>query len=316
MGVDVGPGGNCMRMDEHALDPHSKHAPGTLDSQERFAALSARFNHGERITAEQVAAHFKGSKLAEDKHSAPSFYKYKAPYFFIEDRAVESLRGADEFWLVADLRLRILETLQRHGRVDPLQDFGPELHREMLCSTWLWAEFRGMAARLGLDAAPYRRFFDRQFPRLEAGQDVPTRLELREGRRPRVITDVKMRGELLISKTVDTSYSRLELLWPVGLECSVNGRVYAAGTLDRDGQKTQVLLLDYQKKGDGILDIVLTESGGSKVVEKCRFSTKDMMFRSAAFEHSAARLTAVGGGKRFYFNLETDPLFWGSGASG
>jgi hypothetical protein len=299
MGVDVGPGGNCMRMDEHALDPHSKHAPGALDSMERFAALSSRINRGERPTAEQVAAHFKGSKLADDKHSAPSFYKFKAPLFFVEDRAVEALRGADEFFLVSDLRLRILEALQPSGKVEALRDFGSALHREMLASAPLWRGFREMCTRLEMDAEPYRRFFDRQFPRLMMGQDVPSQLEVREGRRPRVITDVQMRGDLIISKTVDTSFARLELLWAGDLECVINGRRYEAGEVERDGAQVRCVLLDYQKM-DQALEIALVERGSGRVVEKARFHPKDMMFKTADFD-VIVRDSAAGA---FYFNAQ------------
>lgn len=310
MGVDVGPGGNCMRMDEHALDPHSKHAPGAADSMERFALLADRINRGETPGAEEVALHFKGSKLAEDKHSAPSFYKYKAPLFFIEDRAVEAQRAPEEFFLISDLRLRILESLERGGRVEALRDFGPGLHREMLCSTWLWSEFGAMASRLGLDPEAYRRYFDRQFPRLSAGQDIPSKLELREGRRPRVITAVQMRGELIISKTVDTSFGRLELIWQGPFDCSINGHVYPHGEMERDGTKVRGLVIDYRKSGERTLDIALLSEDRKSVVEKSRFHPKDMMFKRADFGVDPAALSdAAGVGKRFYFNVENDPRF-------
>lgn len=312
MGVDVGPGGNCMRMDEHALDPHSKHAPGTADSMERIARMADRINRGERPTAEEVAEHFKGSKLAEDKHSAPSFYKFKAPAFFIEDRAVEALRGAEEFFLVSDLRLRILEALERDGKVEQLKDFGPELHREMLCSTWLWSEFGAMATRLALDPEPYRRFFDRQFPRLTVGKDVPVKLEVREGRRPRVITDIQMRAELIISKTVDTSYARLEVIWSGSFDCAINGRVYPHAELERDGAKVRCLLIDYKKYADRTLDIALISDDHEQIIEKARFHPKDMMFKAAEFEVESEPLDPkLRSGTRFYFNVENDPAFRG-----
>jgi hypothetical protein len=313
MGVDVGPGGNCMRMDEHALDPHAQHAPGTSDSMERFNEIAERINGGAKPTAEEVEKHFKGSKLAEDKHSAPSFYKFKAPLYFIEERAVEALRAPEEFFHLADLRLRILESLERSGQVEALRHFGPELHREQLCSTWLWSEFQAMSTRLGLDAELYRRYFDRQFPRLLGGQDVPSALELREGRRPRVITDIKMRGELIISKTVDTSFARLELIWSGPAECAINGRLYPHGELVRDGKKVHCLLLDYQKSGDRSLDFALVSPGRQEVHEKARFVPKDMMFKAPEFEVDFDFMDSVSPkcGKRFYFNVETVPDFYG-----
>jgi hypothetical protein len=280
MGVDVGPGGNCMRMDEHKLDPHSKHAPGTMDSDERFARIAERINQGWSPTAEEVAAHFKGSKLAEDKHSAPSLYKFKAPLFFIEDRAVEALREARDFVLVSELRLKILEKLQAESQIPPLRDFGPALHREFLSSWALWSGFQDMAAQVGIDAEPYRRFFDRQFPRLQAGQDVPALLEVRDGRRPRVITDIKMRGELIISKTIDTSFARLELFWArPELELRIDGERVEQKVVSRDGLRGGYAVFDYRKT-DTPLEFTLAEDGTGVVVEKSRFAAKDMMFKA------------------------------------
>ncbi len=284
MGVDVGPGGNCMRMDEHALDPHSGHAPGSMDSIDRFEAIAARINRGEALTAEDVAQHFKGTKLAEDKHSAPSFYKYKAPHFFIEDRAVESLRTAEEFFLVSDLRVRILEMLQREKRVRPFRVFGAALHKGDLSSAPLWLGFEEMCQELSLDAKPFQCFFDRQFPRLtmskDSPQDVPGVLEIREGRRPRVITAVQMRGELLISKTVDTSFARLEVIWPRDRGAVwVNGHRLVPRTIRRDGQEFWMLILDYQKKDGEVFDFLLWDEESKSTVERVSFDPKDMMFK-------------------------------------
>jgi hypothetical protein len=306
MGVDVGPGGNCMRMDEHALDPHSKHAPGALDSIGRFEAMAERINRGEKPTASEVEAHFKGSKLAEDKHSAPSLYKFKAPAYFIEDRAVESLREPLDFYLVSDLRLRILESFGEDPRVEPLREYGPELHREHLCSAWLWREFGEMADKLGIRSEPYRRFFDRQFPILKMGDEVPKLLEVREGRRPRIITDIKMRGELIISKTVDTSFARLEMIWEGSAICAVNGSLLAHGELMRDGKPVRCLVLDYKKQGEETLDIALVSEDRSHVLESARFSPKDMMFRRAEFEVDLKSLgkSRAPGGARMYFNFD------------
>jgi hypothetical protein len=311
MGVDVGPGGNCMRMDEHALDPHSKHAPGTADSLGKFATLAARINQGEKITCEEMAEHFRGSKLAEDKHSAPSFYKFKEPLFFIEDRAVEALRSPEDFMLVAEMRMRILESLQKETQIPQLRDFGPSLHQEMLSLPVLWLGFQEMCVRLNMNAEPYRRFFERQFPKLTMGQDVPTVLEVREGRRPRVITQIQMRGDLIISKTVDTSFARLELLWPGKLNCLINGRSFAPATLKQDGQELRALVLDYKKVGDATLDIILIDGNTGQVIEKVCFSPKAMMYKdtkSLTSFQSASPSTIPG---RHYFNVEKDPKFLG-----
>ena len=54
-------------------------------------------------------------------------------------------------------------------------------------------------------------FFDRQFPELKSGNNIPEKIFVRDGRRPRVITDIQKRGEVVISKTIDTHYKRLEI---------------------------------------------------------------------------------------------------------
>jgi hypothetical protein len=145
------------------------------------------------------------------------------------------------------------------------------------------------------------------------GQDVPTLLEVREGRRPRVITDVKMRGELIISKTIDTSFGRLELIWRGNHECAINGRIYPHGELERDGAKVRCLLLDYRKTGDRMLDIALIPEDRKQVAEKARFSPKDMMFKAADFGVELGSLKALEPkhrtGTRFYFNVENDSSF-------
>ncbi|MCM2277857.1 MAG: transglutaminase family protein [Oligoflexia bacterium] len=279
MGIDVGPGGNCMRMDEFrgAADE-----VGSRDSLERIRRFCGPQAEAIPEDAASFARVFEGSTLAEDKHSAPSFYKYRAPDFLLEDRAVEALRSPEEFGLVTDLRLRILEALQREQRPREPREFGTALHREQLFSENLWEAFCRMATEIGLPSVPYRVFFDRQFPVLRGGEAVPSLLELREGRRPRVIKDVQMRGKLVISKTIDTSYKRFELLWPSRdesgrtLVCSVNGqrlrpRITAAGR--------SAFLLDLRKGSeDSVLRLTLSARDG-ETVESAVFSIHDMMYR-------------------------------------
>ncbi|MBC7691771.1 MAG: transglutaminase family protein [Methylotenera sp.] len=298
MGVDVGPGGNCMRMDEHALDPHAHHAPGKLNSLEKLSELIARCNSPSAaegslrsaLSAEAIQTHFAGSKLAEDKHSAPSLYKYRAPLFFIEDRAVEALRSAHEVFLLCELRIRILESLQRDlqkgAPLPTLQTFSPGLHEDQLASLPLWRQFQNFCRTLQVDPVQYLTFFDRQFPRLTftAAPEIrpPKFLELREGRRPRVIRDIQMRGDLIISKTIDTSFARLEILWPaeLGAECLVNRQLLKAGTQERDATQMRHLVIDFQKSGRN-LEFVLFHPERKEVIEAAAFSPSSMMFVAA-----------------------------------
>jgi len=266
MGPDTGPGGNAMRMDEHEEPVQT--------SLSRYEEARQRYLRGDALKAEEVAEFFRGTKLLEDKHSYPSLYKFKNPAYFIEDRAVESLRAAEEFTSIAELRMRILETLQAQAAPDLLRDFGAELHAELLTSYRLWEEFLVTARELGLDPTLYRRFFDRQFPVLAAGEGVPSRIQLREGRRPRVITGVQKRGDLIISKTVDTRFKRLEIFWEndgavLTLEADLPGQF--SGTL-----KPRSYLDVKAPEEDVPLRLRLLR--GKEVVEEAAFHLKNMMW--------------------------------------
>lgn len=219
MGVDVGPGGNSIRMDEHAVGDKtfSDSSENTYDrsSITRFESLRREIAAGRDLSADEIADFFKGTPVKDDKHSAPSLYKFHGPLYLTEERAIESLRSAKEARMIAELRLKALEKLSQEAEIEVLQDFGSDLHKIYLNSEVLWTHFQESVSReLNLDPKPYRVFFERQFPLLQAGECVPTRLQVREGRRPRVITDVTRRGELVISKTIDARYQRFELSWP------------------------------------------------------------------------------------------------------
>ncbi len=272
MGVDVGPGGNAMRMDEHPLPAVGvEHA-----SIARFRELPSHLASCPNPDALTVSSWFTDTLLMKDKHSAPSLYKFRSPFWLIEDRAVEALRSAAEFELIAELRVRVLEFLQTQDRVEELLDFGPSLHEEKLSCEWLWAGFVAMAARLKFASEPYRLFFERQFPVLSCGEGVPERILVREGRRPRIITAVQMRGHLVISKTIDTNHGRLELHCEGAEELLLNGH----------GFKTSYgrLIIDYQRPTEnGLLEI---RAGG----ESCRFHLNNMMFTGEALAPGALEI--------------------------
>jgi len=285
MGVDVGPGGNSMRMDEHGEE-------GAL-SQKQFQDLRNRHKRGESLDSEKIAQHFKGTRVAEDRHSAPSLCKYKAPYFMLEDRAVESLRSTEDVVLICDLRLKVFERLQRENDIAPLIEFGPELQKENLGCVYLWEQFSDTSRELGLNPESYRQFFERQFPVLKGGAFVPKHIQVREGRRPRVITGVQKRGNLEISKTVDTTFGRLEVEWSEKkgqrFFLTVNESRVEPRRLPQGASKLQCsVILDYHRiEEDAELRIALWDEFGLKLNEKCRFDLKSMCFAEPRV-HSAA----------------------------
>ena len=197
MGPDTGPGGNSQRMDEFA-------APNALDPLEKLLAQKD-------LTAESVREALKSTTLVTEKSSFPSLTKYKGPDFLLEDRAQEAPYSAAELKLVCQWRLKLFERLLTE--VPPLERFEPGYwHGHRLSSTHLWNRFIQTAETMGVRPSAYRVFFDRQFPLLMGGVNVPRTFTLREGRRPRVITDIKTRPDgTVVSKTVDTRHKRLEL---------------------------------------------------------------------------------------------------------
>ena len=115
---------------------------------------------------------------------------------------------------------------------------------------------------MDLNPTDYWRFFDRQFPRFVGGVAVPSRIRVHDGRRPRVITGQQTRGTLVLSKTIDTCFKRLEIHWPaaLGATCAVNG-YEATGREWSDpatGEKLRSLALDvHVPKGDRFLRLAL-----------------------------------------------------------
>lgn len=215
MGPDVGPEGNAMRMDE----------------KENFSYLQNRFQQftqNSNLSVEQVINFFADTNLVKEKASAPSLYKFKSPLYLIEDRAQESLRSVDDFLLVTSLRLKILNQLINQSAIEPLIHF-ENLHKKPLTSYWLWGKFISWANSLNVNPVNYQRFFDRQFPKLLLGNNMPQRFGIKEGRRPRVITGIQKRGEVVISKTIDIHYKRFELYYYTDIEEQFDFKVFAQG---------------------------------------------------------------------------------------
>lgn len=217
--VDVGPEGNAMRMDEK---------PGFNEVKKAFTSYNKILKTDKSPTAKQTYDHFKTTNLINEKCSMPSLAKFKGPLYLIEDRAQESLRSPVEFRLVSELRLKILDYLLNSKTAEPLKKF-EKLHTEVLTSYYLWGKFQFWANEIGLNPVNYQTFFDRQFPKLYMGKYPPTRFGLKEGRRPRVITDIQKRGEVVISKTVDTRFKRFELYYYTPSEEQLDFAIEADG---------------------------------------------------------------------------------------
>ena len=73
-----------------------------------------------------------------------------------------------------------------------------------------------------------------------------------------------MRGDLIISKTIDTSQARLEIEWAesVGqsLSCWMNGNIYPAGIINVEGAVIRSVVVDYVKdkaKGPGLPHVTI-----------------------------------------------------------
>lgn len=227
MGLDTGPGGNAQRMDEfpeaNALAPLEE-------------LLKAK-----QLRAEEVREALKETTLVKEKSSMPSLTKYKGPDFLLEDRGQEAPRSAHELFLVCDWRIRLFEKLLTQNV--KLERFTQgHWHGHRLSSAYQWQLFLKTAQELGLDSAEYQVFFERQFPRLLAGNNIPGEFSLLEGRRPRVITDVQMRNGVVVSKTIDTRHKRLE--WHVpslgDWKVQLNGKdvtpeLHRAGAIGRYG---------------------------------------------------------------------------------
>ena len=198
MSLDVGPEGNAMRMDE------KENYDLVLQKFDEYNSLK------DKLDAQETYEHFKECNLIANKSSFPSLFKFHQPLFLVEDRGQEAVRSARELYLVSNLRLKILNYLLTQDKVEPLKSI-ESLHQEKLTSFWLWDKFKEWSQKLEIQSEEYQVFFQRQFPKLSMGEAVPDNLFINEGRRPRVITDKVIKDGVVRSKTVDTSYKRLEI---------------------------------------------------------------------------------------------------------
>lgn len=201
MGLDVGPEGNAMRMDEK---------PEFEQVKQRFIQYNQHYKAGKSLAPQETFDFFKDTNLITEKGSYPSLYKFREGLFLIEDRGQEAMREAEDFFLVSEMRVQILEHLQLQDLPEELAVF-ENLHTSDLTSFALWTQFRDWAKDFNFETKKFQRFFDRQFPNLETGEDVPSKIKVKDGRRPRVITEIVKRGDVVTGKTIDTHFKRLEI---------------------------------------------------------------------------------------------------------
>ena len=266
MGIDVGPGGNAMRLDE----------------KEGFDLVKDKFNSYKKLdrdlSAQETYDHFKDCSLIAEKASYPSLYKFKEGLFLIEDRAQESLREGRDFFLVSQLRYKILEFLATQDSPEDLKTF-PKLHQEELTSFSLWNEFKAWSNQLGLNTEEYYRFFERQFPLLNAGKNVPDKIQIKDGRRPRVIKDIQKRGDVVVSKTIDTTYKRFEIFTQEEVDkinISAKGIEFQSQLLNFDKENSFVYIDIKFDQDEPQMSIGLEKDGS--ILQTATFNINDMMW--------------------------------------
>ena len=301
MGPDIGSGGNCMRMDE---DP-------TRSSLERFQQIKNKIDSGWIPEIDEIHEFFVGTTLRTVKHSSPTLRKVKLPDCLIEDRAVEMVKTPQELMALCELRMRILEKLQKQSHIEDLLDFGESLHREFLSELYLQHKLEQELLSLGLSLKNYQSFLDRQFPLLNRGDSVPRQIQIREGRRERVITGVQESvGEMVLSKTIDARYKRFEFhinqvtCAQQGVYLRVNGHEFEPGAYG--------VLLDVfapyanDTQAQVLLNLELLNEKG-ELLEKACFDPNAMMFKSVDFKpHSLKTKNRASSG---YYNLESQRDF-------
>lgn len=263
MGLDVGPGGNAMRMDEK-------------ENFEFVRQKLSQYSVGQ-MKAFEVHPYFAETNLIADKASFPSLYKFKEGLYLIEDRGQEALRSAEDFYLVSILRLKILEKLQEQDSVGSLKTFS-NLHKNLLTSFELWKEFQTWAESIDIPTEKYQRFFERQFPRLEMGENIPSKINIKDGRRPRVIKDIQKRGDTVVSKTIDTSYKRFEIYTEeevTEIKIETEGVECISELMEVQGVKYLFLDLKYdQHKPEMKISLFI----GSQEIESAVFNIHNMMW--------------------------------------
>lgn len=267
-GVDVGPEGNAMRMDEK---------PGYEEVKTAFKKYCELYKSGDKLAPQATYDFFKETNLIAEKGSYPSLYKFKEGLFLIEDRAQEALRCAEDFYLVSELRLQIFEQLQKQELPEPLQDF-PNLHKEELTSFSLWERFQIWAKDFKLETQKFKRFFDRQFPHLSGGENIPKRFKINDGRRPRVITEIHKRGDVVTGKSIDTAYKRFEIYTEEN-DCKFHIEANGIETLSNmykiAGTSFHYLDIKYNSEQPNLFITLKKEDG---IIEQGTFNIHNMMW--------------------------------------
>lgn len=277
-GVDIGAGGNCQRLDEK--DDFTKSQKLFKDaSQKTFTDLDAVFNH------------FKDSSIITDRSSYPSFRKIASPLNMIEDRAVQSLRSAKEFTLLAKLRIKILEYVF-DKTIEEIQEI-KDLHGFKLCSFDLWSDFQNFCLKLNLNPVDYQIFFDRSYPTLFKGENLPTEFKLKESKRPRKVLEVykNEQGEVT-GKKIDTNYKRFEVYYTTKSEdqfefvCNSKAVEYISSTIRHNAflnfgeiGTSYYCYIDVKLSDDeSLISIDLKDKLLESSIQSANFDLKSMLF--------------------------------------
>ena len=266
MGLDVGPEGNAMRMDEK---------PEFLEVKNKFLEYRNLYKSGKKLAPQETYDFFKDTNLITEKGSYPSLYKFKEGLFLIEDRGQESMREARDFFLVSEMRVQILEHLQKEEFSEELLDF-PDLHKDELTQLMLWKNFVQWTKDFKLPTEEYKRFFLRQFPILNGGTNVPSKFEIHDGRRPRVIKDIVKRGDVVVAKNIDPSFKRFEI-HTTGLSTNIKleaeGIEFESSVLSFEDIHFKYIDIKYNQDNP-LLKISLKNEG--KVIEQGIFNIQNM----------------------------------------
>lgn len=285
MGLDVGPGGNAQRMDEK----------NDFNSINEAFDRAYELHKSNNLNFKKLWNLFESTTLITEKSSAPSLAKLKEPNFVLEDRAQESFRSPEEITLILDLKLKLLELAMSDDSQVFLNDFKDELHTRYLTAHFLWEKFQSYTNSIGINPVPYQMFFERQFPLIFYGENIPSKIRLREGRRPRVILSEEIRGGNVVSKKIDTRYKRFEISFSV----EEGGHDLYFLEVKADGIENEFLLNSYNgylgfydfgkiyygyidvktDKNNPILEIILHNSTKNFVIEKAKFDMESMSFK-------------------------------------
>lgn len=309
MGSDIGYQGNCMRMDEQG-DASEKNVA-------RFQELlNEAFSPNTNLkTLDDYYEFLKDVPLRDVKHSAPTFRKCRDPFYLVEDRAVEMPRTVEEFQLLCELRIFILEYCKEKVLLNQkpiLKKFDSSLHEAHLSYETLFSEFLSFCKEIQYSKGEsFKVFFERQFPKLMGGEKTPSTFYLREGKRQRRVVGVnEQHGSLVLSKKIDTSFKRIEIHSDHANYLWINGKIF------KNQSKGILIDLKVPLSVDRPLLKLKSLNHECEAIESCVFNLKSFLYESVnenEFNMEESIVTPVDFNSVIidlaYINLENDKEF-------